>query len=531
MRKREFEYVIVGSGVAGASVATRLLEANRSTSILMLEAGPEVEAKNRRFWWDYVILDRKPYAFTYDQPGEATSIGNIHWDFVENRVLAYGGSTLHWGGWSLRFKPEDFELCKRTGEGGDWLVSYDDMEPYYCKAEEFLSVCGDDSEDWGMRRSKPYPVPPFWWTAADGEMIEAFQRNGIKPGKMPVARYRKCMTTGTCKYCPFGSRFNAQYVLDDLRGDERHTGFVLFTNAPATRVLCDSKKHATGVEFLDTTTGELKTVDAGTVIVCSGSYESPKLLMLSTNEFWPKGIGNDHDLLGRHVISHSMLKVQGVLDRNKERWFQEYDFPTLMSRTYDTPEYQKDGKIFIFKNRALPNLDLAKLMIQGKSRQELNQALEGSRVQELQAFMEEKGHFENRLTPTSGKNRFGLPKMKIDFNRSKQEQANCVARLDLLEKVILDMGYKVIKKNVDDPGGHHTTGTCRMGLTPEIGVTDANLRVHGMDNLYICSNAVFPSGSAVNPTLTLTALTFRLGEHLNSNRALPRKAVQEHSHA
>ena len=52
---QEFEYVIVGSGVAGSTVAKGLLEHNRATSILILEAGPEVEAKNRRYWWDYVV--------------------------------------------------------------------------------------------------------------------------------------------------------------------------------------------------------------------------------------------------------------------------------------------------------------------------------------------------------------------------------------------------------------------------------------------------------------------------------------------
>ncbi len=82
-----------------------------------------------------------------------------------------------------------------------------------------------------------------------------------------------------------------------------------------------------------------------------------------------------------------------------------------------------------------------------------------------------------------------------------------------MEKVILQMKYQVKFKRVDDPGGHHASGTCRMGKSPEIGVVDENLRVHGVDNLYVCSNAVFPSGSAVNPTLTLTALALRLGDH------------------
>lgn len=515
----DYEYILVGSGVAGATLASRLLEANRGASILILEAGPVVPAKDRRAWWDYVVLDRKPYAYTYDQPGETRSIGNIHWAFEENRVLAYGGSTMHWGGWCLRFKPEDFQLQSRTGEGADWLFSYDDLEPYYCEAEAYLSVCGEDTEDWSspgfpMHRSKPYPMPPFWWTEADGEMIAGFEANGLKPGKMPIARYRKCMTTGTCKYCPLGSRFNAQYVLDELRQDPRHTALEIRPNSPVLRVDCESKQRITGVTYLDLASGQERSVRGATVIVCSGAYETPKLLMLSRNAYWSQGIGNDHDLLGRFVISHSMLKVRGVSSRNDERWFQEYDFPTLMSRSCDTPEYQKDGKIFLFKNRALPNLDLAALMIQGKSRTEIDDILRGSREQELQAFMEEKGRFTNRLTLSPGRNRFGLPLMKIDFNRTPQEMDNARKRLDLMEKVILAMGYKVTRKNVDDPGGHHTTGTCRMGASPEQGVTDGNLRVHGTDNLFVCSNAVFPTGSAVNPTLTLTAVSMRLADHL-----------------
>jgi choline dehydrogenase-like flavoprotein len=210
-----------------------------------------------------------------------------------------------------------------------------------------------------------------------------------------------------------------------------------------------------------------------------------------------------------------MLKVTGEVPENKQCWIQEYDFPTLMSRTYDTPANQAVGKILLFKNRALPHIDFAREMIKGASHEEIEAKLRGSRLMELQAFLEEKGRFENRLTIGSGKNRLGLPCTQIHFSRTEQENKNAQSRLDLMEQVIVNMGYKVVKKNVDDPGGHHTTGTCRMGKTPEEGVTDENLRVHGTENLYVCSNAAFPTGSAVNPTLTLTALAFRLADHLD----------------
>lgn len=514
--KPKYDYIIVGSGVAGTTIAKGLLEKDRNTAILMLEAGPVVEAKSRRGWWDYLTQNRTPYEYTYDLDWEAKSIGKINFITAGARVKAYGGSTMHWGAWALRFKPEDFHLFTNTGAGGDWPITYDDLEDYYCRAEEYLSVCGDEHEEWSPR-SKPYPMPPFKWTAADGLMVRAFEKVGIKPGKMPIARYRKCMTTGTCKYCPFGSRFSAQFVLDDLVEDTRHKNLTVRPNSPVTRILSSSRQKIEAIEYVDNVTGETIREHADTYIICSGAYETPKLLMNSQNEFWRKGIGNDYDLLGRFIISHSMLKVRGWSPTNREKWFQEYDFPTLMSRTYDTPEQQKKGKIFLFKNRVLPDIDIASLMIAGKTPQQIDDIVSGPMELELQAFMEEKGKYENRLEIVKGKDRFGLPLMTVNFNRTDEEIANTQDRLDMMKPVIEAMGLKIVYAKTEDPGGHHTTGTCRMASSADQGITDANLKVYDIDNLYLCSNGVFPSGSAVNPTLTLTALCMRLADHLNSS--------------
>ena len=59
----------------------------------------------------------------------------------------------------------------------------------------------------------------------------------------------------------------------------------------------------------------------------------------------------------------------------------------------------------------------------------------------------------------------------------------------------------------------HPMGTTRMGLDPKTSVCDANLKVHNVDNLYLLSAAVFPSGSNTNPTMTILALANRLSEN------------------
>lgn len=99
-----YDYVIVGSGVAATLVCDRLLEADPLTSILVLEAGERIPARDRRSWWDLVLAKRTPYLFTYDddkaggESQESYSLGNVLWTFKESRVRAYGGSTMHWGG-------------------------------------------------------------------------------------------------------------------------------------------------------------------------------------------------------------------------------------------------------------------------------------------------------------------------------------------------------------------------------------------------------------------------------------------------
>ena len=526
----DYAYVIVGSGVAASTVATKLLERNPATSILMLEAGPTIPMKDRRYWWDYVLYGRKPYDSCEDRNADNPSVGSTPWLSKGSRSMMYGGSTAHWGGWSMRFKPEDFHLKTNTGRGGDWPYGYDILEPYYCRADDYLSVCGDDNDSADRSdpagtsnrndpwRSKPYPMPPYPWTESDGEMIQAFRALGITPGRMPLARYRKCMATGTCKYCPFGARFCGSFVLDDLLSEPRYMNFEFIGMAPVTRLVAESKSRIRAVEYTDPVTGATIIASGATIILCAGAYEVPKLLMRSCSYHWQNGIGNDHDLVGRYAISHPFLSVLGTKDTNEERWIQEFDFPTLMSRTYDTEAYQSNGKIFLMKSAMFPNVDLAGHMIAGKDRSAIDGIVTGPRQVQLSAFMEEMGQYENRFSPGEGTTHLGLPRTRIRFSHPSDFRERAERNLDLMEAVIRQMGYTVGKNNrvIGEQDGHHTSSTCRMGKDPSEGVVDADLKVFGTDNLYVCSNAVHPTCAAVNPTLTLVAVTLKLTDHLLS---------------
>jgi choline dehydrogenase-like flavoprotein len=63
-------------------------------------------------------------------------------------------------------------------------------------------------------------------------------------------------------------------------------------------------------------------------------------------------------------------------------------------------------------------------------------------------------------------------------------------------------------------GDWHQMGTTRMADTAQRGVVDSDCRIFGIDNLFIAGGSVFPTGGAINPTLTIVALALRLADHL-----------------
>lgn len=515
MKIEETDTLIIGSGVAASLVASQLL-AKGAEEVCMLEAGPPLKMKDRRLWLDYVMARRLPYDHLTDNPNEFVSDGAQPWQIPGGRLLARGGSTLHWGGWCPRMKPEDFHLTSNIGKGGlDWPFDYNYLEPYYVRAEHYLGVAGD-SADHDPPRSAPYPfeAPPY--TRADGKIITALEKLGLGYGHIPLARngapingQPPCMTTGTCSYCPIGGRFTGDQPLDRLADNPR---FTLRLNAPVTKILMDGKRQIHGVNYMDTLTGEIRRMDASRVILCAGALETPKLLLLSRSEHWPEGLGNHSDHVGRHLIANPYFFATGMREDNPDEVFEETWFATLGSRHWDTPAHQAEGKFFLNRGDA-PNHAPENMMLDG-----LALPPHGPHGIALQGTMQTFSYAANRVLPAKGKTRFGLPRTHIEMPIPVLSDAQKATNLDRMKQIIEAMGYQVPKGpwsiGAYPQRGDHAMCSTRMSVSPADGVVDPDLRVHGTNNLYIVSNSVFPAGTPANPTLTLTALALRFTDKL-----------------
>lgn len=507
--------------MAAALVAQALLERYPSVeSVTLLEAGTAVEARNRRTWLDYVTTGANPYREHQDLDSEVRSApGGV--GLTESRLFVRGGSTEHWGGWAPRFKPEDFHLQSAAGRELDWPFGYDELEPYYAAAEQALGVMGHSAESVPPRRGRSYPyeAPPF--TQADGVIIAALENEGIAHSHLPIARFAdRCITTGTCKYCPVGARYAASMTLDHLERAHGPSGrFELRLDSVVRSVAMAAPHRAGGVDYLDRATRAVRRLPSDVVILAAGAIESPKILLASHHPRWPHGLGNQSGHLGRHFKFHPMLRAEGVLPSNPSRIHQEIDFPTLCSRHFDDETHQHTGKLFFVRSVPAPDIGVEALMANGRELAFIEDATRGAMRLTLSGFVEPFSSPADRIALGDGLTRFGLPRTTIHYHPPVEQTETMERHLATFGRILRASGAISIRSGLLPARADHAASTTRMSVSDTDGVVDPELRVHGMENLYVCSSSVFPSLAAVNPTLTIAALALRLGETLGRTLA------------
>ena len=530
--------LIIGSGVVATALTKRLLEHTPQMSILILEAGTRYKTRDFGIWEAFQVTGKYPFQQMFDlpyperdQPGENLLVGMspdsaTAFTLQNGRAMAYGGSTNIWGGWTFRRKPEDFYLKTNTGHGLDWPFDYDALEPYYCQAEEYLAVSGD-SKNQDPPRSKPYPFHYFPYSYVDQPVAQSMEKLGISYAHLPIARrgvsnvpstHAPCQVTGTCDYCPFGARYVACDYMDDFRKWNDLPNLQIKLGAVVMTIRMATKRRAAGVTYRETATGDYIDVDADRVIVAAGTFETPKLLLRSTSRAWPDGIGNDTDNVGRYLITHPYMIYAGTLPLNPEKMQWELNFPTMVSRYFDTPEEQKKGKFVLVNAPNIEAQSIAQWMQQGYTNAKINRSLTGAVPISLHSMVEIFGRYENRVTNLEKLNHLGMKESIIHFKHEPAVMQRIQEIGEIVKRIFEGMGgvYSTGNPTVNSWRCDHAASTCRMSKDPKDGVVDGDLRVHGVDNLYVCGNSVYPNLGAINPTDTVTALAFRLGDHLNA---------------
>lgn len=518
---------IIGTGAAGGVWADACTRAG--LEVVALERGPQLGPaefmqhdeltniyRNDGFAPDWRDTVR-------DAAGEEARLGR-------STLLAQcvGGGTAHWGAASWRFREDDFELLSRGGpiEGAnlaDWPIAYDDLAPYYDRAEARLGLAGlAGANPVEPPRTAPYPNPPHPPRLATVALERGAKALGYHPFPLPVAINSRayggraaCMNGGQCSNfgCPIHAKASTLAI---------HVPAALATgrldlrpNARVTELVVGADGRVREARYIDASGAE-RAVRARTFVVAAGGIGSPHLLLASRSARHPNGLGNGSGLVGRNLMFHifsyaafelpgpsmgalgpnGMLAVDDLHPSDPKRGFArgavifEAAEPGPLWAAFKANDYLGGsagawGKPLKDYLRRFPYF--GGLISIGEDLPQLTNRID--------------------LDPTH-RDADGIPLPRITY-RSHPNDLALAAYFETRMLEIADAAGAVKSWSFDfkstKGGTGHLMGTCRMGSDPERSVVDADCRSHEVPNLYVPDASCFPSSGGYNPTLTIFA--------------------------
>ena len=510
----DYDVIVIGSGAGGGTLAGHLAPSGKR--ILLLERGDWLRREPQNWQAQAVFVDGRytsPDTWYY-QNGEP----------FQPQVHYYvGGATKLYGAALYRLRAEDFgELHHHDGISPAWPIPYQDIEPYYTKAEQLYQVHGARGEDpTEPPSSGPYPFPAVSHEPRIQQLSDDLAKEGLHPFHAPCGillnetnvPYSKCVRCQNCDGFPCLVHAKSDAEVISVRPALEHPNVTLLTGAEAVRLETNPAGTAvTGVVV--NVNGEQQTFQADIVVVSCGAANSARLLLASANDTHPNGLANGSDQVGRNYMFHNS---QAVLALSKE------PNPTVFQKTLGVNDfYLSGGEDFDFPLGNLQMVGKSQAPMfhgekPGETRFAPNWSLEQVALHAVDFWLstEDLPSPENRVTLAPDGN------VVIDYNASNDEAKNRL--FGKLKDMLANLGmhhdhllphHAYLKNEIPVAGVAHQAGTCRFGADPADSVLNRDCRAHEVDNLYVVDTSFFPSIGAVNPALTAMANALRVGDHL-----------------
>ena len=531
------EVGVVGAGPAGALVANTLTE--RGHDVVVLDAGPRFDPGERLERMERSLRPAHDLQSVWEMGGARdafSSTGERGYPLNNARVKGVGGSTLHWHGMVMRLHEGDFEARSRRGVGEDWPIGYDDLRPYYARAEAELGVAGASDNPFAPPRERPHPLPAFPPSHSDSIFAEACERLGVSMHSVPNARNSEshdgdgpCVGYGTCKpVCPSGAKYDATRHVEAAE----EAGVRVIDRAPVQRLEHDATGRTVEAAVYATPDGETHRQAARQFVVACGGVETPRLLLLSASDAHPDGLANSSGLVGRYFTDHLFAGTGGRIDRPTRQ--HHVGFTTSETHQfYDDPAAGTEGGVppadvdaadlgpikLEFFNYAGPSPVSAALSSDTWGDELLASLREGyGRSVAVGGLVEQLPREENYVgLDTSTTDDHGNPVPEIHWGLDDRTRRT-IRRANRIQEAILaeldaEVTWQVGPENTG-PAFHHM-GTTRMGTDPGASVVNPRLRTHDLDNCWIAGSSVFVTGGAMNPTLTIAALALLLADNVD----------------
>lgn len=538
-----YDAIVVGSGISGGWAAKELCEGG--LKVLLLERGKNVEHPNyptamatpwqlehagRLTQEDRARCPVQTRHYSYSGDSKHFYINDLENPYTETKRFDWirgdivGGRSVLWGRHCYRWSDLDFTANLRDGIAIDWPIRYKDIEPWYDYVEQFIGVCGQPEGIPHLPDGKF--LPPMAMNCVEEDfkrkLLDTFPDRKITIGRVanltaPVKGRGVCLYRNLChRGCPYGAYFSTN--ASTMPAAFATGNLTLRPNSLVNRVLYDEQKgKATGVEMIDTETNEVLEFYSKIIFLNGATLATAFILLNSTSNRFPNGLGNDSDQVGRNIMDHhkgagAEAEVDGFED---QYYFGRRPNGVYIPRFRNVSEKRTDyirgfgyqgGASRTGWSRGNNDLEI------GTSLKEKLQAPGGWRIG-FGGFGECLPYEENRVTlNTDQKDKWGRNTLTTDVefkaNERSMQQDMATAMAEMLDAA----GYKNVRPyaNISFPGNaNHEMGGARMGRDPKTSVLNGFNQMHAVKNVFITDGSFMTSASCVNPSLTYMAMTAR----------------------
>ncbi len=527
-----YDVVIVGSGPSGAVAAKRLAEAGMS--VICLEQGEYPDySKLRHSGYEFELTKQKHFAANpqrrnvpsdYPIDVSASDIEPLMWNGV-------GGSSILYAAAWHRLKPSDFRVRTLDGVADDWPLSYDELAPFYARVENDFAVSGV-GDDPAFPPGFDIPLPPFPLGDMERRFAGAHDRLGWHwwPGSNSIAtvRHNGLLPCARRAACTWGCFDGAKASVDRTHWPAcLKLGVKLVQSARVIRVETGPDGLATGVTYVNRETGKTHFQPGRIVIVSANGIGTPRLLLNSSSNSHPDGLGNSSGMVGKRLMMHPYGTVTGLFEEHFENWRGPYG-----QRAYslEFAETRKDTNFYRGAKWQLMGMGgpLATVgawpwgdteNVWGENFHATVQKRFGHSAY-WGIMAEDLPEESNMVTLDPDRtDAEGMPAAKVRYKISQNTTDLMAFNQARATESMKEAGaYEVLTQPLMRETGWHILGTVRMGHDPRDSVVDSFGRSHDVPNLFVMDGSVMPTSGAVNPTGTVAALALRNAEAIIANR-------------
>jgi choline dehydrogenase-like flavoprotein len=515
--REDWDVVVVGTGMGGSTLGYELARLGRR--VLFVEKG--------RFLHGDPRLNVAPPGGCRESDARLrvgrwperikgwTSFGPV--EFFAPLGCGTGGSTTLYGAQLERFAPGDLEPRAQFPDLREahlperWPISYEELLPFYRRAEEHYSVCGTQdalNPDGQARLRAPPPL-----SERDQLIYDAFGAQGLHPYRSHVG-YHQLEDCWECiDLCPRRCKSDAgsRSLLPALH---RH-GASLLAECEVLELLAE-RRRVTAIRARHG--GHELSIRARAFVLACGALSTPVLLLRSRSADWPQGLANSSGVVGRNLMLHTSDFL--LIDPRQER----SAAGPIKSISLNDFYFDRRGKLGTLQSVGLrpqaPFILAYLRYLEEKDprwwRRPLSRHL--PRLAELASRRFARGSVFSTIVedlPYPDNRVFVDPGAPNGFRfayaySGELRRRNQLFRRELRRRLAPRLQLRVVTGGSNNINYGHACGTCRFGDDPATSVLDRNNRAHDLDNLYVSDGSFFPSSGGTNPSLTIAANALRV---------------------